>query len=93
MDRVEAEVPVRLENGVTGVTRDMSAIGIYFVVGEDVQPGDVLQVSIEFNNPGDPKGILRLLCSVEVVRVEELEGKRGVAVKITESRLERLERT
>jgi hypothetical protein len=36
-------------------------------------------------------GKLYLDCSGQVVRVEDREGKVGVAVKITESRLERRE--
>lgn len=92
-DRVNAEVPVRLEDGTGGVTRNISPGGVYFVVDEKLSAGQSIRFSIEFTHPAGPAdaGVLHLDCVGSVVRVEEAHGKRGVAVKIVESRLERRE--
>jgi hypothetical protein len=85
-DRVNAVVPVRMDSGKEGITRDLSPAGVYFVTGENLRPGEVLRFTVEFDSPS---GKLFLDCSGEVVRVEDANGRTGVAVKITESRLER----
>ena len=92
-DRVNAEVPVRLEDGTSGVTRNISPGGVYFIVDEKLAEGQSIRFSIEFTHPASPadSGVLHLECIGNVVRVEEAHGKRGVAVKIVESRLERRE--
>src|SRR5215211_7312873 len=85
--RVNAEVPVRLEGSASGVTRDISPSGVYFVIGDKLEAGQQIRFSIEFDDPGG--GILFLDCVGKVVRVEEAGGKSGVAATITSSRLER----
>jgi hypothetical protein len=85
--RVNAEVPVRLENSASGVTRDISPSGVYFVIGEKLEAGQQIHFSIEFDDPGG--GVLMLDCIGKVVRVEDAGGKSGVAATITQSRLER----
>ncbi len=92
-ERVRSEKRVSLEDGVEGLTRDVSATGVYFVVDDKVEPGQVIRFSIEFSTPvGEPE-ILRLDCVGKVVRVESSDEKSGVAVAITESRLERVPRS
>lgn len=85
-ERVSAVVPVRLSDGGGGVTRDLSPAGVFFVVDQNMEAGQTLRFTLEFENPSGP---LYLDCVGEVVRVEDSEGKRGVAVRIVESRLER----
>jgi len=85
--RVNAEVTVRLENRASGLTRDISPNGVYFVIGDKVEPGQVIRFTLEFEDRAG--GPLHLNCAGEVVRVEEAGGKRGIAVKIIEQKLER----
>ena len=85
-DRVNAVVPVRIENGAEGITRDLSPAGVYFVTAQELRAGESVRFTVEFDSPS---GKLFLECSGEVVRVEDAAGKTGVAVRITESRLER----
>jgi hypothetical protein len=87
-ERVNAVIPVRLEDGHDGITRDLSPAGVYFVTAEKLRDGEPIRFTLEFDNA---MGKLYLDCSGQVVRVEDREGKVGVAVKITESRLERRE--
>ena len=87
--RVSAKVPVRLEDESHGFTRDVSPNGVYFVVDDQLEPGQAIRFAIEFADvAGRP---LHLNCAGKVVRVEDSGGSRGVAVSILESRLERPE--
>jgi hypothetical protein len=85
--RVNAEVAVRLQNNASGVTRDISPSGVYFVVNDSLQGGQMIRFTLEFDDPAG--GPLHLDCVGQVVRVEEAAGKKGVAVMITESSLVR----
>ena len=87
-ERVSAVVPVAMEGGAGGLTRDLSPAGVYFVTADKPRSGESVRFTLEFNNPA---GKLYLDCVGEVVRVEDSGGKVGVAVRITESRLERRE--
>ena len=87
--RVNAEIPIRLQDRSSGVTRDISPSGVYFVIGEKLEPGDQIRFTMEFDDPTG--GVLHLDCVGKVVRVEESAGKCGVAVAISESHLERRE--
>ena len=88
-NRVQSEVPVELEDGTSGLTRDISPSGIFFVSPGTPQKGQAIRFTLEFANPADPSGKMLLACQGEVVRVEEAGGRVGVAVDITESRIER----
>ena len=87
-ERVPTEVAVRLENGSEGITRDLSPTGVFFLAETALAEGDEIRFSIEFDNPAGP---LRMECVGNIVRIEAAAGRRGFAVKITESRLEREE--
>jgi hypothetical protein len=85
--RVNAKVPVRLEDDSRGTTRDVSPSGVYFLADGEIENGQSIRFAIEFADvAGRP---LHLTCVGRVVRVEESGGSRGVAVAILESRLER----
>ena len=85
-DRVKAVVPIRLEHGPLGVTRDLSPGGIFFVLNAELYTGQTIRFTVEFENP---TGTLYLNCVAEIVRVENVDGKSGCAARIIESRLER----
>jgi hypothetical protein len=70
---------VVVENGQKGVMRDVSATGIFFEIDAKHESGSVIQFHVELDTPG---GKLKLMCEGEVVRVEHLNGKVGVAAKI-----------
>jgi len=86
--RVSAVLPVNVEGRVAGVTRDISPSGIFFETDMEMANGGSIHFALEFDNPS---GKLLLRCSGEIVRVERSGGKVGVAAKIIESRMERLE--
>ena len=88
-DRVAAILPVRFEDGGLGVTRNLSPTGVYFIVDETVVAGRPVRFSVEFNTGVSGTAELYLECVGNVVRVETVGQKMGVAVKLTDSRLER----
>ena len=77
-DRVKSELPVVIE-GVRGVTRDISATGVFLEVDSPLEPGSTVEFLVTLD---DPKKELVFSCQGQIVRAEELEGKYGVATKI-----------
>ena len=83
-ERVQRALRVNLDRG-TGITRDVSASGVFFETDKDCAAGSEISFSIELEGPG---GKMMLRCQGQIVRVENRGGKVGVAAKIIESRLE-----
>ena len=82
-ERVRAALPVNLGNAV-GVTRDVSASGLYFETDATFAAGSPIQFAIDIETPG---GMMVLSCRGEIVRVEKRGQQQGVAVRIIESSL------
>jgi hypothetical protein len=87
--RFDTTMTVRFEQG-SGVTRNVSASGIYFVTDAAFEKGMQISFTLDFDDflPGP----LRLKCEAQVVRVEQHEGKLGVAAAISTFELARIER-
>jgi hypothetical protein len=73
------EIPVELDDR-RGRTHDVSASGVFFEIDEPFAPGALIRFVLVFG------GGLRVRCEGEIVRVEQREGKLGVAVAITSHR-------
>jgi hypothetical protein len=76
---------VEWEHG-TGITRDVSAGGVFFVTQQLFSPGDPIECTLVFEHL-EPDHPVRLHCRGQVVRVEPEDGKIGVAVAITAYRV------
>ena len=83
-ERVLAALSVRL-GGATGVTRDVSASGIFFETDASYGLGNLISFTVEFDAPG---GKMLLKCRGDIVRIEPRGTQVGVAVKIIESTME-----
>ena len=81
---MSAALPVSLDRGV-GITRDVSASGVFFETDVNYAPGSEISFAIELRGPA---GKMMFKCRGQIVRVEDRGGKVGVAAKIIESRLE-----
>ena len=68
-----------------GVTRDVSASGVYFEASAALETGSMIDFSVEFDSPN---GKMLIRCSGEVVRRENLGDRVGVAVRLTDSKME-----
>jgi len=84
-ERVAATRPVKLGRG-TGVTRNVSASGVFFETDVDYVPGSEVSFAIELDGPQAKKVMFK--CQGQVVRVEHRDGKVGVAATIDASTLE-----
>ena len=83
-ERVATAMPVRIEN-FTGITRDVSATGIFFETEATFSPGSAIRFVVEIDADSRRK-ILR--CQGTIVRVENRNSLLGVAVKILDARME-----
>lgn len=81
-ERFPMEMPVILEAG-TGVSRDISESGIYFITDQPPAPGGVVKFSVRLDHihPGKP---IRFDCQGQVLRIEPAGGRYGVAARINE---------
>lgn len=79
--RFRVELFVELEHE-TGITRDVSDSGVFIVTQGSFSPGDPIEFTLVFEHlhPDHP---VRLQCRGHVVRIEQSDGKTGVAVAIT----------
>ena len=84
-ERMSVTRPVRLDRAA-GVTRNISASGVFFETEVDYAVGSKIIFAIELDGPQGEK--LELITRGEIVRVERRDGKACVAVKIVASKLE-----
>ena len=67
----------------TGETLNVSSTGVYFLVGDRVEPGTLLKFIITLPEEISIAGSVRLLCKGKVTRVEPHDGATmGVAATI-----------
>lgn len=86
-ERFDTTVAVRLERG-SAVTRNVSANGIFFITDVALEDGATVRFALDFQNfPGGP---LQVNCIARVVRIEEQDGKKGVAAAIQSFEFQRI---
>lgn len=77
-------MPVRVAEHI-GVTRDVSASGIYFEMDSGTEIGSEISFDVEMDTLSGP---MKLKCSGVVVRKEQSGSRTGVAVRMLESKFE-----
>ncbi|HAL39694.1 MAG TPA: hypothetical protein DCP03_16960 [Polaromonas sp.] len=77
-DRFDTELPDEI-GGVQGLTRNISATGIYFETELTQEPGLRVHFTVEVNVRGEK---IRLVCEGEVVREDRNDGVLGIAAKL-----------
>ena len=82
--RIHIALPVLLKSG-TGVTRDISASGMFFYTAGLCTAGELIGFEVELRRP---VGKMRLKCHGNVIRTESRKDDIGVAVNITDSSME-----
>lgn len=80
-DRFASELPLHI-NGVGGLTRNVSATGVYFETTAPAEPGSRVSFVVEVLISGKS---VNMVCAGQVVRVDVKDDKVGVAVKLTSS--------
>ena len=81
--RERIELPVQA-GGQAGLTRDISATGLYFMTDSALLVGSAIELEIELSLA---TGNVKLKGQGQVVRIEPQGQQTGVAVKFRESRL------
>jgi len=77
-DRFATELPIEMGR-VHGLTRNISATGIYFETENAQEPGSRVHLSVEVVIHGER---LKLICDGKVVRVDHKDGVLGIAAKL-----------
>lgn len=86
--REQLGLPLQLGGGGKGLTRDISASGLFFETDSEQRVGGLIDFEIELDTPGGP---MKLKAQGQIVRIELQAGKTGVGVKLLASRLEPVE--
>lgn len=81
--RFQTKLPLSIGDK-QGTIYNISATGAYFEIDADHDPGSEINFVIDLETPG---GKIQVQCHGEIVRVQEQDGKLGVAVKIVKSDL------
>ncbi|MBJ7380890.1 MAG: PilZ domain-containing protein [Polynucleobacter sp.] len=84
--RVQSKLPLTM-NGKKGITQDISATGLFFEFDTHHEPGSKINFVLELDSPG---GKIEMQCSAEVIRVQKLDGKVGIAAKILSQEIKSL---
>ena len=82
--REQVTLSLQLIGGGNGVTRDISASGLYFETDSEQQVGNLIDFEIELDTPGGP---MKFKAQGQIVRVEQQDGRAGLGVKLLASRL------
>lgn len=77
-------LPVVFAVGGQGVTRDISASGLFFLTDVEQQMGSELALEIKLRASADP---VKLVARGKVVRIEKQNHRMGVAVQLLNSYL------
>lgn len=83
--RVRTALPVQADGG-TGVTRDVSASGIFFETDVSYHIGSKVTVALDLDTPW---GKVMLRSDGKIVRVESRDHKVGVAVEFLDPKVSR----
>ena len=79
--RYQLALKVRLDGG-EGVTRDLSATGVYFTCDRQFAPDSPIEFVVQFDGTPDTEPV-RLRFQGRVLRVEDAGGRVGVATSIS----------
>lgn len=82
--RLKNELPILMDFGGSGVTRDISPSGVFFETDAAYTVGSTVHFAIEIVSIA---GQMRMECSGTIVRLEKQATKVGVAVKFHSQRL------
>ena len=74
------DAPVEFANG-TGVTRDLSTTGVYFICDTPLRAGARLSLTIEIDDNLADRPV-RMDVQGMIVRIDSIDGKVGVAMKL-----------
>lgn len=63
-------------------TRDVSFRGLYFTIEADILAGSTLEFILTLPREITMAGDVHIRCTASVIRVDDFEGRRGIAARI-----------
>ncbi|MFZ4478682.1 MAG: PilZ domain-containing protein [Rhodoferax sp.] len=66
-------------NGVSGLTHNVSTTGLYILQDQQCETGSRIDFWVDLDTPG---GKLKLCCEGEVIRVDKVEQRFGIGIRI-----------
>jgi len=88
--REQISLPLKVDDGVSAVTLDVSASGLFFETDAEQQVGNLIDVEIDLDTPSGP---IKFKAQGKIVRVASHGRRMGVGVELLSSRLERANST
>ena len=88
--REQVSLPLKLDGGLSVVTRDVSASGLFFETSSEQRVGSLIDIEIDLDTPGGP---MKLKAQGRIVRLQLHGSRTGVGVKLLNSRLEPVARS
>jgi len=79
--RFRGALDVELEKG-SGITHDLSASGVYFVTDQSFAPAEPIEFFLNLEH-SDLGPLVRVRCLGEIVRVNSMGKRMGVAVAVS----------
>ena len=70
------------ETAMQGETRDVSFRGLYFMVDSALEPGAPIEFVLTLPKEITMAGDVHIRCYGQVIRVDDQDGRRGVAARI-----------
>jgi hypothetical protein len=70
------------ETATQGETRDVSFRGLYFMIDSALEPGAPIEFVLTLPKEITMAGDVRIRCYGQVIRVDDQDGRRGVAARI-----------
>lgn len=86
--REPINLPLQMDDGVSAMTRDISATGLFFETDSEQRVGNLINFEINLDTPGGP---MKLKALGQIVRLESHGSRTGVGVRLLNSRLEAVE--
>jgi hypothetical protein len=83
--RDQVSLPLKFDGGLSAVTRDISASGLFFETDSEQRVGNLIDVEIDLDTPSGP---IKFKAQGKIVRIEANGHRIGVGVELLNSRLE-----
>ena len=81
----QIRLPLKLDDGLSAVTPDISASGFFFETDAEQRVGNLIEVEIDRNTPSGP---IKFKAQEKIVRIEPHGQRIGVGIALLSSRLE-----
>lgn len=86
--RLDITLPVKLADGATGSTRDVSVSGLFLEIDTQQEVGNSVALEVDISLP---TGNFKLKTEGVIVRIEPSGQRTGIAIKLINSQLQAID--